>query len=391
MNDEDLSFGELAESQGPGSAQPGRASGRGRRRAPKRGGFLRGVLPVLLVLLVVGGIAVGGIQGYRWVTSNVNVEQEATDYPGPGSGEAIVEVGEGDTGTDIASTLVEQGVIKTPGPFVNIFSNTPDASRIEPGIYQLKLEMTSSDALDALMDPQNLAGHRVIIPEGRRLTQIWEQLAAETDIPVEDFEAAAQDYTSYGIPENSAKSLEGYLAPGRYDIYEDATAEDVITMMWERMEKELTGRGIAEEDWHESLTIASLAEMEVRNPEDYGKVVRTIRNRLEGAGEADGSPMKLQFDSTVHYVTGKSASVGTTDEERATDSPYNTYRYDGLPPGPIAAPGENALDAVDEPPAGDWLYFVSVNTDTGETKFAATWAEHEENVAEWQAWAASKG
>ena len=162
-------------------------------------------------------------------------------------------------------------------------------------------------------------------------------------------------------------------------------------MMWERMEKELTGRGIAEADWHESLTIASLAEMEVRNPEDYGKVVRTIRNRLEGAGEAAGSPMKLQFDSTVHYVTGKSASVGTTDAERATDSPYNTYRYGGLPPGPIAAPGANALDAVDAPPEGDWLYFVSVNTDTGETKFAATWAEHEENVAEWQAWAASKG
>lgn len=391
MNDEDLSFDELAESQGPGSPPQGRPSGRGRRRAPKRGGFFRGVLPVLLVLLVVGGIAVGGVQGYRWVTSNVNVEQEAADYPGPGSGEAIVEVAEGDTGTDIAGTLVEQGVIKTPGPFVNIFSNTPDASRIEPGIYQLKLEMTSSDALDALLDPQNLAGHRVIIPEGRRVAQIWEQLAAETDIPVEDFEAAAQDYTSYGIPENSAKSLEGYLAPGRYDIYEDATAEDVITMMWERMEKELTGRGIAEADWHESLTIASLAEMEVRNPEDYGKVVRTIRNRLEGAGEAAGSPMKLQFDSTVHYVTGKSASVGTTDAERATDSPYNTYRYGGLPPGPIAAPGANALDAVDAPPEGDWLYFVSVNTDTGETKFAATWAEHEENVAEWQAWAASKG
>lgn len=391
MHDEDLSFDELAGSQDPSPAAGGRSSRRGRRRAPKRGGFLRGVLPVLLVLLVVGGIAVGGVQGYRWITSNVSVEQEAADYPGPGSGEAVVEVAEGDTGSDIAGTLVEEGVIKTPGPFVNIFSNTPDASRIEPGIYQLKLEMASSDALDALLDPSNLAGHRVIIPEGRRVSQVWEQLAEETDIPVEEFEAAAADYTGYGIPENSAESLEGYLAPGRYDIYEDATAEDVIMMMWERMEQELTDRGIPEEDWHESLTIASLAEMEVRNPEDYGKVVRTIRNRLEGAGEADGSPMKLQFDSTVHYVTGKSTSVGTTNKERATDSPYNTYLYEGLPPGPIAAPGANALDAVDEPPAGDWLYFVSVNTDTGETRFAETWAEHEKNVEEWQEWAASKG
>lgn len=101
--------------------------------------------------------------------------------------------------------------------------------------------------------------------------------------------------------------------------------------------------------------------------------------------------MKLQFDSTVHYASGKSGSVATSDAERDTDSPYNTYKYEGLPPGPIAAPGGPALDAVADPPKGDWLYFVSVNTDTGETKFAATWAEHEENVKEWQAWEASKG
>lgn len=391
MHDEDLSFDELAESQEQGTAHRGRSSKRGRRRGRRRGGFVSRALPLLLVVLVLGGVAVGGVQGYRWITDNINVESEATDYPGPGNGEALVEVAEGDTGTDIAATLVEQGVIKSSGPFVSIFSNTPEASRIEPGIYQLKLEMTSADALEGLMDPANLAGHRVIIPEGRRLTQIWAQLEEETEIPAEDFEAAAEDYTSFGIPENSAESLEGYLAPGRYDIYEDATAEDIITMMWQRMEEQLVERGIPEEEWHRSLTLASLAEMEVRRSEDYGMVVRTILNRLEGTGEAEGSPMKLQFDSTVHYASGKSGSVATSDAERDTDSPYNTYKYEGLPPGPIAAPGGPALDAVADPPKGDWLYFVSVNTDTGETKFAATWAEHEENVKEWQAWEASKG
>lgn len=389
MSDEELSFDELAEAQ---TEEPDTALGtRGRRRAPRRRGVLRTVLPVFLVLLVLAGLTVGGYQGYRWITSNVSVEQEAPDYPGPGSGEAVVEVAEGDTGTDIASTLVEQGVIKTTGPFVNLFSSTPEASRIEPGIYRLKLEMTSADALNALMDPANLAGHRVIVPEGRRLTQIWEQLSAEAGIPVEDFEAAAKDYTSYGIPENPAGTLEGYLWPGRYDIPEDATAEDVIAMMWAPMEKQLTDRGIPQDQWHRTLTLASLAELEVRQEEDYGKVVRTILNRLEGAGEAKGTPMKLQFDSTVHYVTGKSTSVGTTDAERATRSPYNTYVTAGLPPGPIASPGAGALDAAVDPPEGDWLYFVSVNTDTGETKFAATWAEHEENVKEWQAWAQAKG
>ncbi|HEX7349708.1 endolytic transglycosylase MltG [Brachybacterium sp.] len=387
MNDEDLSFDDLADSQDSQSAGAGTAR-RGRRRAKRRRGLLYGVLPVLLVLVVLSGLAVGGVQGYRWITSNVSVEQEAADFEGPGHGEALVEVAEGDTGTDVANTLVDQGVIKSTGPFVNIFSSTPDASGIEPGIYRLQLEMTSADALNALLDPENLAGHRVIVPEGKRLSEIWELLSAETDIPVKDFEAAAKDYTSYGIPENEAENLEGYLWPGRYDIYEDATAEDVIAMMWAPMEEQLTERGIPKDEWHRTLTVASLAEMEVRREEDYGKVVRTIENRLEGVGEADGSPMNLQFDSTVHYAAGKSGSVATTDEERASKNPYNTYRHPGLPPGPIAAPGVGALDAAVDPPEGDWLYFVSVNGETGETRFAATWAEHEENVADWQAWEA---
>src|SRR5699024_3343405 len=172
-------------------------------------------------------------------------------------------------------------------------------------VCRLETGRTSADALNALLGPDTRAGHRVIIPEGKRLTEIWELLSAETDIPVEDFEAAAEDYTSYGIPENTAGTLEGYLWPGRYDIYEDATAEDIITMMWQRMEEQLVERGIPEEEWHRSQTLASLAEMEVRRSEDYGMVVRTILNRLEGTGEAEGSPMKLQFDSTVHYASGK--------------------------------------------------------------------------------------
>ena len=147
----------------------------------------------------------------------------------------------------------------------------------------------------------------MIVPEGLRLEQIWPILSESTDIPVEEFEAAAKDYTSLGIPENPANSPEGYLWPGRYDIPEDATASDVLSMMWGRMEEELTKREIPEDQWHRTLTIASLAELEVRNAEDYGKVVRTILNRLEGKGEAGGSPMPLQFDSTVHYVTGKEA------------------------------------------------------------------------------------
>lgn len=387
MSDEDVSsFDEIAEDQGPRSDG---AAHRGRRRGTRRPSPLRSLLPALLVLLVVAALGAGGYTGYRWLTSNVSVTAEEAEFPGPGSGEAVVQVEEGDTGTDIAATLVDAGVIKSSGPFVTLFANTPEASGIEPGLYRLQQEMTSSDALAMLQDPANVAGHRVIVPEGLRASQIWTLMSEETGIPVEDFEAAAEDYTSLGIPENPADSLEGYLWPGRYDVAEDATAEDVVTMMWERMEAELDGLGIAPEDRHRVLTLASIAEKEARDPDDHGRVVRTLENRMDGVGEADGSPMKLQLDSTVAYFTG-SESISTTPEQRAEDSPYNTYLHEGLPVGPIANPGSATLEAALAPPEGDWLYWVTVNTETGETKFSTTFAEHEENVEEWRSWAAAR-
>src|SRR5690625_7465852 len=94
--------------------------------------------------------------------------------------------------------------------------------------------------------------------------------------------------------------------------------------------------------------------------------------------------MPLQFDSTVHYVTGKNASVGTTDAERATNSPYNTYLHTGLPPGPIASPGGASLDAVHEPPARDWLDYVSVYPNPENHKLAQTWDEHDVHARDWQ-------
>ncbi|MCW1805670.1 endolytic transglycosylase MltG [Brachybacterium squillarum] len=387
--DDSVSFDELAESQNPRDEDA--PTGHGRRRAAgpvrrrRRRGPLRRALPVLLVLLVLGGLGVGGVYGYQWLTSNVSLEQEDPDFPGPGSGEALVQVAEGDTGTDIAKTLVDAGVIKTTGPFITQFSNSPDASGIEPGLYRLKKGMTSSDALTMILDPANVAGHRVIVPEGLRAEKIWAVLSEATDIPVEDFEAAAKDYTSFGVPENDAKSLEGYLWPGRYDVPEDATAGEVISMMTDRMQTELEKLGVAPEDEHRVLTLASIAEKEARDPDDYGRVVRTLENRLEGVGEAKGKPMKLQLDSTVAYFTG-SDTISTTPAERKQDSPYNTYLHEGLPVGPISNPGKATIQAAIDPPEGDWLYWVTVNTDTGETKFAATYSEHEKNVQEWRDW-----
>lgn len=383
MRDEDhSSFDEIAERQREDSGRI--PTDRGRRRADHHGrGFLGRLLPVLLVLVVVVGLGAGGVYGYRWVTSNVSVgESEPSDYPGPGSGEAVIQVKQGDSGTDIAKTLVEADVIKSTGPFVSLFSNSPEAGKISPGSYRLKKKMSAEEALDALLDPDNLAGARVTIPEGLRMSDIFERLSQATGVPVKDFEKAAKDYTSLGVPKNPAKSAEGYLWPGRYDFPEDADARSMLTAMVKRMDHELDSRHVPKKERHRLLTIASIAEKETASPEDFGKVARTIDNRLAGVGEAKGHPMKLQLDSTVAYVTGK-REVSTTPKDRKIDSPYNTYRYEGLPLGPISNPGAASIDAALHPPKGKWLYWVTVDTKTGETKFATTKAQHDKNVAEW--------
>ncbi len=118
---------------------------------------------------------------------------------------------------------------------------------------------------------------------------------------------------------------------------------------------------------YETVVVASIIEGEARRPGDFPKVARVIYNRLERG-------MRLEMDSTVNYALNADKEI-VTYEDLGVDSPYNTYRHDGLPPTPINSPGERALRAAIRPADGDWLYFVTVRTETGETKFADDYDE----------------
>jgi UPF0755 protein len=160
----------------------------------------------------------------------------------------------------------------------------------------------------------------------------------------------------------------------------------VLRILVDRTFQALDSAGVAPEDRARVLTIASLIQREAgTNPEDFFKVSRVIQNRL-----AEG--MKLQFDSTAHYgYTWKhgereDGGVFSSSAELADDNPYNTYVITGLPQGPIGAAGDLAIDAALHPADGPWLYFVTVNLDTGETVFTSTNAEHNAAVRQLQDW-----
>ncbi len=134
---------------------------------------------------------------------------------------------------------------------------------------------------------------------------------------------------------------------------------------------------------YDVLIVASIVEKEAARPEDRPMVAQVIYNRLAK------KDMKLELDSTVHYAINQFDRVTTTEEDRAVDSPYNTYAKLGLPPTPISNPGQSAIEAALAPSAHEYLYFTAVDLDTGETRYSVDSAGHLENVKLFQEWCQS--
>ena len=355
---------------------------RHRRRRPRR--TKRRWLVLLLALVVIGGAGYAAFSALRpVVTGLLNPSSAEVDYPGPGEGRVDVVVKAGQTGEDIATTLRKAGVVKTRTAYLNAAQADPRrAAGIQPGTYTLLKGMRGQDAFDTLADPANrVAG--TTIREGLWVSETYALLSKATGVPVEDYEKAAKDAEAIGLPEEADGNVEGWLFPSTYDFAEDSTATDQLATMISMTVKVLEEAGIPRDEWQRTLTIASIVEGEVNGDADRAKVARVILNRLDDAPPNYGL---LQMDSTVHFVAKERGRAGTTDAQRAVDSPYNTYKAKGLPPGPIGNPGEASIVAAANPADGDWRFFVTVDPGTGQTKFAVTQEEHERNVEEFRAW-----
>ena len=347
---------------------------------PPRRLRLRGCLPVLLVLAVIGG---GLYFGGRYAVDQISARlSPAPDYPGPGTGQLLYEVKKGDTSTDIARDLKKQGVVKSVDAFVAAAQDNSRTRGIQVGFYELKKQMKAEDALAVLVDPANLMQSLVVVPEGARVDQIVKTIANKTDISAKAVNAALKKPASIGLPKEAKGNPEGYLFPATYSVPPNQTAKGLLSQMVARTVAAEQDLDIAERaralgySPEEILTVASILEYEANRDEDYPKVARVLYNRLDKG-------MPLQLDSTVSYVSGRSGDVFTTAEERASDSPYNTYQHTGLPPGPIGSPGQKTIEAALNPAKGSWLFFVP-DYAAETTHFSTTLAEHNKWVAKLQ-------
>jgi len=352
---------------GEGTATP--AGGRRAQKSRRRG-------PGCLIALVILALLAGAL--YYGVTTGIDKIKgqfsSAEDYPGPGSGEVSYEVKAGDTATDIGRGLKDAGVVASVDAFIEAAQAEPRSSSIQAGFYPLLQEMKASDALNVLVDPANMVTSSVTIPEGFTVKQIEARLVKETGFKKAEFDQALSDPAALGLPDYANGNPEGYLFPATYSFGPNEQPADMLHDMVARWQQAATDNDLENAAAalgytpHDVMTIASLIEAEGRG-KYRTKIARVIYNRLENPdnGLTNG---KLEIDATVNYALGRDdVGLALTEEDLEVDSPYNTRLNPGLPPGPIDAPGDDAIQAALNPAEGPWLWYVTVDLKTGETKF----------------------
>ncbi|MGZ4447170.1 MAG: endolytic transglycosylase MltG [Nocardioides sp.] len=349
-------------------------TGGGRRR---KGRGAKGCLAVLVALVVVvGGFYVAVTKGVDFVSSHFS---SAQDFGGPGHGKVSFQVKQGADGASIGRDLKAAGVVASVDAFIQACNAEPQCGSIQVGYYSLQKEMPAADALAVLVDPSNLVKDTVTIPEGLRAVDVAALLAKKTDFGKAAFQKVLDHPGGLGLPSYAQGNPEGYLFPSTYDFGPDEKPADMLHDMvtrWKQAADDVDLEGSAQKlgiTPAQLMTVASLVQSEGRG-DDMPKIARVIYNRVEHPGTAGTSGL-LQIDSTVNYAAGNTLGAVPTTADLALESPYNTYVHPGLPPGPIEAPGDAALQAAAHPADGDWYYYVTVNLRTGETKFASTYNE----------------
>jgi UPF0755 protein len=305
------------------------------------------------------------------------------------SGTAVeVIVPEGATAEDVGLQLKEKNLIKNAKVFSLYLRYEGQSGLLKTGKYYLRQGMTMEQIARVLVEGD--AKYNTVqftVPEGLTLEQIAELLDKQKIVSKDEFlKEADSGQFEYEfvkeIPQNPAMKhrLEGYLFPDTYEVFKEADAHQIIDIMlkqtdavftpeWRERMKE---RGLT---FHQTLTLASLVEREAKTAKERPMIAGVIDNRLKA-----NPPMKLQIDATIQFALGKQKE-NLLYSDLEIDSPYNTYKHEGLPPGPIASPGRDSIKAVLYPDKHDFFFYVTKNDGTGEHYFATTYEEHQQNIA----------
>jgi UPF0755 protein len=260
---------------------------------------------------------------------------------------------------------------------------TASGGALNPGTFSMRQEMKNSDAVDVLLNKGQGKVMYFALSAGLRISESLQAISEGTGIPGPELKALSDAPAQFGVPAK-AKNLEGYLAPGEYRFPLGSSAKEILQKLVGNTQNELKAQGVTDPaKQYDVVTVASIVQAEGGQAE-YGDVAGAIYNRLKPSNtETNGL---IQSDATVTYGLGIHSFHIDEAQKADKSNPYNTYANQGLPAGPIGSPGKTAIDAAAKPKSNSFLYWVTINLDTKETKFSKTLAEHNGYVAQYNAW-----
>jgi len=349
---------------------------RHRRRRKNR---LKGIIIAAVSIIALAAVCFVAVRAYRYAFNNAKNYAKNADSSSASSavyGEAVtVTIPEGSSTKDIANILKEKGLINNTLLFrFQSRYKCYDGEYIK-GTYTLSKGMKNDTLMDILSSGKQQDGTvKVTVPEGYTANQIAELLEKNGIVSAESFINEMNNGTfDYEFLKNITGRdyrLEGYLFPATYEFDKNTDAHKVITAFLDRFNIEYTNilkNAKSSYTSDQLVTIASIIESEIQVDSERPVAAGVIYNRLD-------KKMKLQIDSTVQYaLKTRNESVTYTDID--VDSPYNTYKYTGLPPGPICCPGEASIKAAAEPEKNDYIYYVLKKKGSGEHVFTASYEE----------------
>jgi UPF0755 protein len=332
--------------------------------------WIKRAVALLVVSLLLAGAGLGWLY---W--------RAVEPYRGYSEPEVFVDIPRGAPRDVIARRLIDAGVVRDETTFRVAVIVSGRAGSLKAGEYRFTEPMHALDVIDKLVRG-DVYKRLLTFREGltiREMSQVFEQKGFGK---AEDFQKAALNASLVAELDPVATDLEGYLFPETYSLPRDTPASAVVEQMVAGFKKALSDDVRESAKQHnlsvrQLVTLASLVEKETATPDERPLVAAVYRNRMK-------ANMPMQADPTVIYALQKAGKYNgnLSRESLQFDSPYNTYKYAGLPPGPIAAPGKASLQAAAAPAQVDYLYFVSKND--GTHVFASTLEEHNRNVFTWQ-------